>query len=59
MKLLLTLVFAGFLGLSASAQDASALVEPAPVVLDVREAADTTTPRRSALNCARVALALC
>ncbi len=42
MKLLLTLVFAGFLGLSASAQDASALVEPAPVVLDVREAADTT-----------------
>jgi len=42
MKLLLTLVFAGFLGLSAGAQDASALVEPAPVVLDVREAADTT-----------------
>ncbi len=42
MKLLLTIVFAGFLGLSASAQDASAPVEPAPVVLDVREAADTT-----------------
>ena len=42
MKLLLTIVFAEFLGLSASAQDANAPVEPAPVVLDVREASDTT-----------------
>ena len=42
MKLLLTLVLAGFLGLSASAQDANAPLAPAAVVLDVREASDTT-----------------
>lgn len=42
MKQLLTLVFAGFLGISASAQDASDPGNGAPVVLDVREAADTT-----------------
>ena len=42
MKLLLTLVFAGFLGLSAGAQEAGVPAESAPVVLDVRAARDTT-----------------
>ncbi len=42
MKQMLALVFGGFLGLSASAQDASAPVESAPVVLDVRAASDAT-----------------